>query len=141
MKQKPLVSQRIVCDQLSDYTNQLHEYKIEKKLFLSCKSARMRYENHLREESDKKEESQKSKKRKALNDEIATAKKARQDLIDCIASLEADITKYSIEAEKLKDFTLLTKANSFRKTITEKEESIKITDIALKKLDQKLKAL
>ena len=61
MKQKSLVSQRIVCDQLSDYTNQLHEYKIEKKLFLSCKSVRMRYENHLREESDKKEESQKSK--------------------------------------------------------------------------------
>ena len=95
MKQKSLVSQRLVCDQLSDYTNQLHEYKIEKKLFLSCKSVRMRYENHLREESDKKEESQKSKKRKALIDEIVTAKKVRQDLIDCIASLEADITKYS----------------------------------------------
>ena len=101
----------------------------------------MRYENHLREESNKKEESQKSKKRKALNDEIVTAKKPRQDLIDCIASLEADITKYSIEAEKLRDFTLLTKANSFRKTITKKEESIKAIDIALKKLDQELKAL
>ena len=136
MKQKSLVSQRIVCDQLSDYTNQLHKYKIEKKLFLSCKSARMRYENHLRKESDKKEETQKSKKRKALNDEIVTAKKVRQDLIDCIASLEADITKYSIEAEKLRDFTLLTKANSLRKTITKKEESIKAIDIALKKLDQ-----
>ena len=136
MKQKSLVSQRIVCDQLSDYTNQLLKYKIEKKLFLSCKSARMRYENHLRKESDKKEETQKSKKRKALNDEIVTAKKVRQDLIDCIASLEADITKYSIEAEKLRDFTLLTKANSLRKTITKKEESIKAIDIALKKLDQ-----
>ena len=65
----------------------------------------MRYENHLREESDKKEESQKSKKRKALNDQIVTVKKVRQDLIVCIASLEADITKYSIEAEKLRDFT------------------------------------
>ena len=66
MKQKSLVSQRIACDQLSDYTNQLHEYKIEKKLFLSCKSARMRYENHLREESDKKEESQSQSKEKHL---------------------------------------------------------------------------
>ena len=135
-----MVNQRIVCDQLSDYTNQLHEYKKEKKLFLSCKSARIRYENHLHEERDKKEESQKSKKRKALNDEIVTAKKARKGLIDCIASLEADITKYSIKAEKLRNFTLLTKANSFRKTITEKEESIKAIDIALKKLGQELKA-
>ena len=66
MKQKSLVSQRIACDQLSDYTNQLHEYKIEKKLFLNCKSARMRYENHLREESDKKEESQSQSKEKHL---------------------------------------------------------------------------
>ena len=125
MKQKSLVSQRIVCDQLSDYTNQLHEYKIEKKLFLSCKSARMRYENHLDEESEKKEECQKSKKRKALNNEIVTAKKARQDLIDWIASLETDITKYNIEAKKLRDFTLLTKANSFRKMITEKKNRSK----------------
>ena len=70
--------------------------------------------------------------KKALNNEIVTAK---------IASLETDITKYNIEAKKLRDFTLLTKANSFRKMITEKKESIKAIDIALKKLDQELKAL
>ena len=36
MKQKSLVSQRIVSDQLSDCTNQLHEYKIEKNDWTCC---------------------------------------------------------------------------------------------------------
>ena len=57
----------------------------------------MRYENHLREESDKKEEPQKSKKRKALNDETVTAKKAKQDLIDCIASLKLLLTNTALK--------------------------------------------
>ena len=53
---------------------------------------------------------------------IVLWKKEKKDLLDCIASLDADITKYSFEAEKKKDFTLLTKANAFRKSKTEKGE-------------------
>ena len=34
-------------------------------------------------------------------------KKEMKDLLDCIASLDTDITKYSFEAEKKKDFTFL----------------------------------
>ena len=64
MKQKSLVSQRTVCDQLSDYTNQLQEYKIEKKLFLSCKNARMRYENHYVKKA-KKRKNPKSQRKKS----------------------------------------------------------------------------
>ena len=66
MRQKSLVSQRIVCDQLSDYTNQLHEYKIEKKLFLSCKSARLRYENHYAKKATKRKNPKSQRKEKHL---------------------------------------------------------------------------
>ena len=59
---------------------------------------------------------------------IVLWKKEKKDLLDCIASLDTDITKYSFEAEKKKDFTLLTKANAFRKSKTEKEKSVAALD-------------
>ena len=68
-------------------------------------------------------------------------KKEKKDLLDCITSLDTDITKYSFQAEKKKDFTLLTKANTFQNTKTEKEKSVAALDIALEKLQKDLKAL
>ena len=54
-----------------------------------------------------------------------------------------DITRYSIEAEAQfwSNFTLLTKPNSFRETKLEKENSIKVLDIALAKLENDIRAL
>ena len=68
-------------------------------------------------------------------------KKERKDLLDCIASLDTDITKYSFEAEKKKDFTLLNKANACQNTKTENEKSVAALDATLEKLEKDLKAL
>ena len=68
-------------------------------------------------------------------------KKEKKDLLDCITSLDTDITKYSFQAEKKRDFTLLTKANTFQNTKPEKEKSVAALDIALEKLQKDLKAL
>ena len=68
-------------------------------------------------------------------------KQEKKDLLDCITSLDTDITKYSFQAEKKRDFTLLTKANTFQNTKTEKEKSVAALDIALEKLQKDLKAL
>ena len=68
-------------------------------------------------------------------------KKENKDWLHCIAPLETDITKYSFEAEKKKDFTLFTKANAFRKSIREKEKSVAALDVVLGKLENDVKAL
>ena len=73
----------------------------------------MKYGNYLENEKKKQVLTEKSKKRILITDEIVIVKKEKEDLLDCIASLDTDITKYSFEAEKKKDFTLLTKANAF----------------------------
>ena len=39
----------------------------------------------------------------------------------CIVSLKSDIEKYSLEAEEKQDLTWLSKANSFRKAVKEKQ--------------------
>ena len=82
-----------------------------------------------------------SRKRNLITDEIVIVKKEKKDLLDCIASLDTDITKYSFQLEKKKDFTLLTNANAFRNTKTEKEKSVAALDTALEKLEKVLKAL
>ena len=81
------------------------------------------------------------KKRKLITDEIVTVKKKKMELLSCITSLVTDIEKYSLEAEKEKDFTLLTKANAFWKSKIDKEKTIAALDIALGKLENDLKAL
>ena len=39
---------------------------------------------------------QKTKKRKIIHDEIVLVKKKNEDLTECIASLDSDMTKYCI---------------------------------------------
>ena len=141
MKELSLISQSIVFDHFSACKNDLHNYQVDKKLLLSCKGARMKYDNYLENEKKKQVLTEKSRKRKLITDEIVIVKKEKKDLLDHIASLDTDITKYSFEAEKKKDFTLLTKANAFRNTKTEKEKSVAALDAALEKLEKYLKAL
>ena len=66
-------------------------------------------------ENEKKNQvvTEKSRKIKLVTDEIVLVKKEKKDLLDCIASRDADVTKYSFEAEKKKDFALLTKEYAF----------------------------
>ena len=80
----------------------LHNYQVDKKLLLSCKGARMKYDNSLENEKKKQVLTEKSRKRKLITDEIVTVKKEKKDLLDRIASLDAGITKYSFEAERRK---------------------------------------
>ena len=68
-------------------------------------------------------------------------KKEKKDLLYCIASLDTDITKCSFEAEKKKDFTLLTIASVFRKSKTEKQKSVAAVDVAFGKLENDLNTL
>ena len=141
MKELSLISQRIVCDHFSASKNDPHSYQVDKKLLLNCKGACMKYDNYLENEKKKQVLTGKSSKRKLIAEEIVIVKKEKKDLLDHIASHDTDITKYSFEAEKKKDFTLLTKANAFRNTKTEKEKSVAALDAALEKLGKDFKAL
>ena len=55
-----------------------------------------------------------SQKRKIIHDEVVLVKKKKEHLSEYIAFLVSYITKYSTEAEVNRDFTLPTKANTFR---------------------------
>ena len=88
----------------------------------------MKYDCYLENEKKNQVLTEILRKRKLVTDEIGLVKKEK-DLLDWIASLaslDTDITKYSFEVEKKKDLTLLTKANAFQKSETEKQKSVKV---------------
>ena len=60
----------------------------------------MKYDNYLENEKKKQVLTEQSRKRKLITDEIVIVKKGKMDILDCIASLDTDIKKYSFEAEK-----------------------------------------
>ena len=135
MKELSLISQRIVCDHFSANKSDLHNYQGDEKLLLSCKGAPIKYGSCLENEKKNQVVTEKSRKRKLVTDEIALVKKEKKAFLDCIASFDTDITKYSFEAENKKDFTLLIKANDFQKSKTEKEKSVAALDVTLGKLE------
>ena len=75
-------------------------------------------------------------KRKLIDDEINDVKKTKLDVETCVETLQKDADKLFFEAEQKNDLTLLIKPNSFRKTATEKAESISILDKAIVKLQE-----
>lgn len=70
-------------------------------------------------------------KRKLIEDESNDVRKTKLDIELCAVTLKKDADKLSFEAEQKNDLTLLIKASSFRKTATEKAESISVLDKAI----------
>ena len=58
-----------------------------------------------------------------------------------VKSIQVDVDNYLILAEKKNDILCLVKAKTFRKTVQEKEDSVKDLEKAIEKLESKLKNL
>ena len=59
----------------------------------------------------------------------------------CVKSLAKNINTYYDRTENGSDMSLLMKANAIRKSISSKQELIKILDLASKNLEEEKKAL
>ena len=114
MKKISLVNKRIACDHLSVQKSKLHNLQIDKKPFFSRKSARIKYDHYLEQEKEAQDVSEKAEKRKIIH-EIALVKKNTEDLTECTASLDSNITKYSIDAEANREFYIASHSKFFSK--------------------------
>ena len=71
-----------------------------------------------------------------IDDDFQVAKKKKDKVTKCIEVLKTDADKLSIEAEERANLDLLTKANSFRKTILEKEKVLKDLEDSIIKMEE-----
>ena len=107
-------------------------------LLLKCKSSHAKYVQFLEDQKKANERAEKCRKRTLILDEISEVKKKKLNVEQCITSLKSDVEKYSLEAEEKQDLTLLTNANSFRKTIKDKQGVLETFSLAIEKLQKEL---
>ena len=101
----------------------------------SCKGASVKY----KENKTEKVQSEQASKRKLIQEEIMQVKKSREDLQNCIRSLDVDTNEFSLQAEEKEDVSLLVKANSFRKTKEIKLVNVEALETAVAKLEDDLR--
>nr|XP_047133757.1 uncharacterized protein LOC124811796 [Hydra vulgaris] len=124
LKERSLISQKIVYDHINSHDIVIHQYELPSDLLKSCKLAYNRYNIVLKENKDQLKVDELSRKRQLIDGDILVMKKQKESVAKCIEILKSDADKLSIEAEAKRDLTVLAKANSFRSTILEKEQAI-----------------
>jgi len=81
----------------------------------------MRYQLHLEDQRKLTAESEKARKRKAVQDEIRAVEPKIKLLKESIASMSQEAGALAVQAEKKYSFILLAKSNAFRQIIHEGE--------------------
>ena len=125
LQEKLLMSQRMVYNQINSNKINIHEYELVSDLLKSCKISNRCYNAALEETKKQEKVGMVARKRKLIDQDIQVANKKKDEVTKCIEVLKTDTDRLSIEAEELANLELLTKANSFRKTILEKEKVLK----------------
>ena len=82
-----------------------------------------------------------ARKWKLIDKDIQVAKKKKDEVTKCIEALKTDADKLSIEEEERANLDLFTKANSFWKTILEKEKVLKDLEDKIIKMEESKKIL
>ena len=139
LQEKSLVSQRMVYDHIKSNKITIHGYELPSDLLKSCKLSNRRYNAALEDAKKQEKVDMVARKRKLIDEEIQVVKKKKDEVIKCIEVLKTDADKLSIEAEEKRNLDLLTKANSFRKTILEKEKVLKDLKDSIIKMEESKK--
>ena len=147
LQETSLVAMRLVHSSMQVAKCKVGDFVMNDALLSSCAHARNRYQMYLMERKAEQERTEKGQKRKALMEELTSAKKAKEDLEKVSKKLVNTADKKAKEAEKQKDSTamraLLVESNAARsrskeiqqKEIPGQEKEIKKIEERIKKID------
>ena len=109
---------RLIYSSLSKEKTKLAEFHISEELLFSCNHGSNRYKMHMIEKKTEKEDKVKGKKRRALEEELGSAKKKQRELESIAQRLIDTADKKPKEAEKHKNASqmkaLLMESNASR---------------------------
>ncbi|KAK7884109.1 hypothetical protein WMY93_027232 [Mugilogobius chulae] len=138
LKERSLIALRLIKDSMSDYPV---GQPLPKNLIQYCKGARMRYVQYLEDEKKNKEQSANEKKRKALHQEMEDIKTKQRKIMKTNEIMQKEADDMAVIAEKKQDFTLLTKSNAYRRSVSKKKEELEALEKELEKLQETAKQL
>ena len=115
------------------------EIPLTPRLQRNVRAARMRYQLHLEDQRKLTAESEKTRKKKAVQDEIREVESKRKFLTESIASMNQEADALAVQAEKKHSFTFLARSNAFRQKIHESEANEQSLCKQARSLKEKLK--
>jgi len=130
------VAKRTICDYVTYVGGIEHVNVTNKKLILAATAARQKYTAYLNELHVKEANDAKSKKRKALKEELEQLKTKKRRLQKDAEALEKEADDLAAKAEQKHDFMCITKSNSLRKTVKQKLVDIQAVDLQLESIQQ-----
>lgn len=138
LKERTLVALRLVQDAMAGHAK---DEPLPKDLIQHCKAARKRYVQYLEDEKKKQDQTANEKKRKDLHHEMTYVKAKQQRIMQSIETMQKEADETAVRAENKQDFTLLSKSNGYRKSVTEKREELAALAKTLENLQESVKRL
>ena len=139
MKEESLIASRFVYDTVKSSAVHFSEIRLNRRLKRNVRVVRMRYQLHLQDQRKLTVESEKDRKRKAIQDEIRAVESERKLSKESIASMSQEADALAVQAEKKHSFILLAKSNAFRQKMHESESNEQSLCEQARTLKEKLK--
>jgi len=119
-----VAAKRLICNHMRAIGGLMNVDIHNKQHHISCSTARQRYFTYLADQKKMKKDEGKSRKRKAIADEVDDLKSKKQKLQLGKDSLTAAADDFADQAEKQHKLTLIAKSNVMRKSAREKEAEL-----------------
>ena len=137
MKAESLIAQPCIKEFMLANNYSAHTVPITEKLMDNSKSSNQRYKAYLEEQRQSKKEAEQSKEMLDLDEELLSLNIDMKLLKDAIIEYQNETDKFAIEAEKRKNFELLTMSNSLKRSAKDKQPEldnlVKKSDVLKKK--------
>ena len=124
MKAESLIAQPCIKEFMLANNYSAHTVPITEKLMDNSKSSSQRYKAYLEEQRQSKKEAEQSKEMLDLDEELLSLNIDMKLLKDAIIEYQNETDKFAIEAEKRKNFELLTMSNSLKRSAKDKQPEL-----------------
>ena len=129
MQEVSLQAIRLIHSSMLAQETSVADFVISEELLSSCNHASNRYKMYLMDKQREKEDKEKGRKRKALQDELVVAKKKKLELESVAKRLFDNADKRSKEAAKKSDAAIMKALVIESNTLREKAQKIQKKDI------------
>ena len=138
LKEDNLVALKMVFSELQS-TPDFVDYSITAGLLQNCKVARQRYHQHLDDERKKVADTDKERKRKAIQLDLKDVKAKKLKLTESMERMQQEATDLAKQAEVKNDFHLLRKSNALREKAVGMSKELQTLNDQQERLTEDLK--
>ena len=138
LKEDNLVALKMVFSELQS-TPDFVDYSITAGLLQNCKVARQRYHQHLDDERKKVADTDKERKRKAIQLDLKDVKAKKLKLTESMERMQQEATDLAKQAEVKNDLHLLRKSNTLREKAVGMSKELQTLNDQQERLTEDLK--